>query len=136
MELVTGYKYIGMSDKTKQLRSDLLLAQETLDTLNAKTKAVKPFYDRSKALYRQAGLYELKSMDYDLYLKTEEWQVTRLRAIENAQGKCQGCGALGIELHVHHKTYERRGEELPDDLIVLCKECHAKHHYHESWGKK
>ena len=24
--------------------------------------------------------------------------------------------------------YERRGEEKSDDLIVLCKNCHAKHH--------
>lgn len=37
--------------------------------------------------------------------------------------KCQTC--LSVEdLEVHHKTYERLGDELPEDLITLCRECH------------
>jgi len=31
-------------------------------------------------------------------------------------------------LHVHHKTYERRGEERTSDLVAICLDCHGKEH--------
>jgi 5-methylcytosine-specific restriction endonuclease McrA len=31
-------------------------------------------------------------------------------------------------LHVHHKTYARFRKELPEDLEVLCADCHMKKH--------
>lgn len=31
-------------------------------------------------------------------------------------------------LEVHHRTYERVGNERPADVIALCKACHEKHH--------
>lgn len=33
-------------------------------------------------------------------------------------------GSETSRLHVHHRTYERLGEELPEDLVVLCEVCH------------
>lgn len=29
---------------------------------------------------------------------------------------------------VHHKTYDRIGDELLDDLVLLCKSCHKAQH--------
>jgi hypothetical protein len=69
----------------------------------------------------------LKEMPYSDYLQTSEWQEIRKRALKRAYYKCQICNSNGI-LHVHHRTYERRGEELLSDLIVLCEACHK--HYH------
>lgn len=77
--------------------------------------------------YNRLRLLELKNMKYDKYLKTLHWKTRRKEALKAANNKCQLCGSGG-ELHVHHKNYDRRGEELAEDLIVLCKECHAKHH--------
>jgi hypothetical protein len=34
------------------------------------------------------------------------------------------------DLQVHHRTYERRGAELADDLVVVCRQCHEIHHRH------
>jgi 5-methylcytosine-specific restriction endonuclease McrA len=82
--------------------------------------------------YMRYRLLELKDMPYREYLETHEWQRTRKDALKRADRKCQLCNAEGTELHVHHKTYERRGEELPEDLIVLCKDCHAKFHDKEA----
>ena len=31
-------------------------------------------------------------------------------------------------ISVHHNDYSRLGAEMPTDLVVLCRECHAKHH--------
>lgn len=69
----------------------------------------------------------LRHLPYKAYLKTEYWAIRRKRKLEAADHKCQLCNVSG-ELHVHHRTYERRGSELDEDLIVLCKHCHAKFH--------
>lgn len=69
----------------------------------------------------------LARMPYAEYLKTEHWKVYRNEALERAGNRCQLCNSAGL-LHVHHNTYERRGQELPRDLIALCANCHAKFH--------
>lgn len=70
---------------------------------------------------------KLKTMPYEKYLQTEHWKATRKKALKKANYKCEVCNSIE-ELNVHHKTYEHRGEEPPEDLIVLCHHCHAKFH--------
>ena len=79
---------------------------------------------RRELIYR---LLILKKMDYEDYLETPEWQVTRDLAKERVGFRCEKCGSDNY-LHVHHLSYKRRGEELPEDLEVLCKACHEKLH--------
>lgn len=69
----------------------------------------------------------LASMPYGEYIQTPEWQSTRQAALRRARFKCQTC-AGGGELHVHHRTYIRRGREYASDLIVLCAGCHSLFH--------
>lgn len=69
----------------------------------------------------------LRSMPYDEYLKTEHWQNVRATALMRADNRCQLCNSPH-QLHVHHRTYENRGRETSQDVIVLCKKCHAKFH--------
>jgi hypothetical protein len=71
--------------------------------------------------------HELATMPYRLYLQTPEWQERRKAALKRAGFRCQVCNRSRM-LHVHHRTYERRGCELARDLIVLCDECHALYH--------
>lgn len=65
------------------------------------------------------------------YLFSEAWRRTRESAILAAGHQCQKCGARGpgVTLDVHHLTYERLGDELAADLIVLCRGCHQQEHY-------
>lgn len=70
---------------------------------------------------------KLKTMAYKDYLKTDHWKEVSRKAKMRADYKCQLCG-YDKSLHVHHNDYSRRGEELPSDLIVLCKTCHGKFH--------
>lgn len=83
---------------------------------------------------------------YADYLQSEDWKVRRERALYLAQHRCQSptceLGHLRswtdaelatlprsrYRLEVHHLTYERLGREHPDDLIVLCRACHAAQH--------
>lgn len=71
--------------------------------------------------------FELRRMPYADYLKTYHWQYVRSRALESAHNKCQLCYSCD-RLEVHHRTYKRRGSELPEDLTVLCHNCHEKFH--------
>lgn len=54
----------------------------------------------------------------------------RRTAISRANGKCEECGTriTADNRHVHHITYVRAGDELADDLVVLCVNCHGKKH--------
>lgn len=60
---------------------------------------------------------------YTEYLRSSTWRERRAVKLQQAKYRCQKCGEReGLE--VHHKTYERLGNEANDDLIVLCKSCH------------
>jgi len=77
---------------------------------------------------------ELKFMPYREYLRTNEWLERRMRAIRRAEHRCQACNTTG-RLNVHHRTYERRGSEHDEDLIVLCAGCHQIFHSHGKLAK-
>lgn len=62
-------------------------------------------------------------MNYSAYLRTKEWQSRRKAALKRAGYRCQVCNSPD-HLEVHHRTYEHIGNELPDDLTVLCDSCH------------
>ena len=66
----------------------------------------------------------------NVYLKSDHWRDIRSEAITIARHECQLCGASEEDcvLDVHHLTYERLGFELPDDVIVMCRNCHNEAH--------
>jgi 5-methylcytosine-specific restriction endonuclease McrA len=76
---------------------------------------------------RQERVRHLATMPYQDYLRTPEWQERRKAALKRAGYRCMVCNRSRV-LHVHHRTYERRGDELARDLIVLCDECHGLYH--------
>lgn len=61
------------------------------------------------------------------YLKSPVWQAKRVEALSHYGSICNRCKEYGND--VHHKTYERwGGNELMQDLEVLCRGCHEAHH--------
>lgn len=77
---------------------------------------------------KQTRLFELKTMPYTEYLQTPEWQQRRKQHLKSIGYSCQVCNAKEVLLDVHHRTYERRGDEHFKDLIALCRECHGLFH--------
>lgn len=75
------------------------------------------------------GVKELQEMPYSNFLKTHYWEIVRNYVLYKKNNKCHLC-PNNKYLQVHHRTYEHRGSEIfhLDDLIVLCKRCHSKHH--------
>lgn len=70
---------------------------------------------------------QTRPTSYHEYLASAQWQTTRALALSRAGHRCQVCNAP-TSLDVHHRTYERLGEELPSDLTVLCRHCHTIFH--------
>lgn len=88
-------------------------------------------------------------LDYeDKYLKSSPWQAFRKRVLEVQKVKLGGCNrceqCLMVvsadklhDLHVHHLTYERLGDERFEDVLIICRECHDEIHLRDakSWAR-
>lgn len=72
--------------------------------------------------------------EYSDYLASDAWRSKRTYYLGRAMHRCQLCnkpgGPGGKGLEVHHRTYERVGQEIDADVIVLCGDCHGRHHGH------
>jgi len=73
------------------------------------------------------ALMPAKKFSYREYLRSPQWQRKRKGALKRAGNRCQLCNSPA-RLQVHHRTYDRIGNEAPDDLIVLCSVCHKTFH--------
>jgi 5-methylcytosine-specific restriction endonuclease McrA len=64
---------------------------------------------------------------YQEYLDSEWWQRRRARTMQADEYSCRLCSSTE-SLNVHHRSYERLGCERDQDVITLCRDCHAKFH--------
>lgn len=71
---------------------------------------------------------------YQYYINSIFWKARAYTAKERAGQRCQVCNKSqdAVQLDAHHRTYERLGNEQPDDITVLCHNCHAKFHGKEA----
>ena len=72
-------------------------------------------WDRQEREY-QERLLELRALPYEEYLRSAHWRRRRTEKLEGAGRRCELCGASRAPLDVHHRTYERMGEEQDGDL--------------------
>lgn len=66
-------------------------------------------------------------MRYKDYIKSDRWREVAEAKKQSVGNKCEICNS-SKRLQVHHRTYERLGNENENDLTVLCWYCHAKFH--------
>lgn len=75
-----------------------------------------------------------RKQKYDDYIKSAAWQQKRIKFIEQHPTKKCFCGK-STNLHVHHATYDRLGNEDFADLRLVCNDCHDMiHYYHRNSG--
>lgn len=76
---------------------------------------------------------ETNSVVHSKYLKSLKWAQLKDYVRERDNYTCCKCGS-NMEgdlknLHTHHLTYDRLGNENPEtDLVLLCADCHNKEH--------
>jgi 5-methylcytosine-specific restriction endonuclease McrA len=63
---------------------------------------------------------------YNDYLLSPEWKSKREKVLVFWGHRCALCNSP-IRVEVHHRTYDRMGQELMTDLIPLCDKCHERH---------
>lgn len=64
--------------------------------------------------------------EYQKYLRSAHW--LRFRAkVRKHKKSCKNCGSKK-NLHVHHVSYARLGNERFSDVMMLCAICHTAHH--------
>lgn len=61
---------------------------------------------------------------YAWYLTTPEWDRRRRAVLRRAGHTCEGCGAIGLALQVHHLSYKHVGAEFLWELVAVCDPCH------------
>ena len=64
---------------------------------------------------------------YQDYMQSPEWKSKREKVLIFWGRRCALCNSP-TRVEVHHRTYDRMGQELLTDLIPLCFECHDRHH--------
>jgi len=63
---------------------------------------------------------------YELYLTTKEWREKKVKRLQIDGFKCCNCGSPH-NLQVHHLTYDNiYNEDVYNDLITLCNDCHRE----------
>jgi hypothetical protein len=65
------------------------------------------------------------SPEYTAYMHSDKWRKRKERLYAKRGRVCEMCGETW-PLEVHHKTYDRLGHELDDDLLIVCVTCHPK----------
>lgn len=71
---------------------------------------------------------------YQAYIKSEEWKSLREVILKRDNYHCMCCGRTaeesGTSLSIHHNNYDNLFDEANhlDDLVTLCKVCHASVH--------
>lgn len=81
---------------------------------------------------RQVRLREQGYDSYRAYLNSPAWRDVRNRY--RASDLPQVCMCGSDQYQLHHATYDRVGHEALDDLIPLCRACHAQAHLLEAAG--
>lgn len=87
-----------------------------------------PLFDSDRYKAEPVLVQRLVSIkEYREYLQSPHWQAFRQWTLEARGHRCERCHRKD-GLNVHHLTYERRGHERLDDVVVLCLGCHRREH--------
>lgn len=71
---------------------------------------------------------------YRRYIASDRWKERRAEYFQSHKRRCSACGST-VQIHLHHRTYDRMGAELDSDLTPLCQGCHTKVHQLHNAGK-
>ena len=127
-----GTTFELMADDKVRVDAEIDAAQDSawpvfLDQVAANIEEIRAAFIYAEQWRYEHRELELATMPYADYLGTMEWHQTRTQVVALAGGRCQVCNSPD-NLHVHHRTYERRGHEELSDLTALCADCHGLFH--------
>ena len=107
-------------DKYKHIESDLVGKKAINLRKSNRLEPIKKGKTK-RPLIQPAG-------GYAQYLSSDHWRNFRRYVLQFWGFRCSVCGAKK-SLEVHHNTYARVGEELLQDCIPVCRDCHKAIHF-------
>ncbi len=78
--------------------------------------------------HRKKKITAKDKLSYKSYLKSAKWRTFKQMLFDLRGHKCEKCGEIKGAIDGHHKTYIRLFNELPEDIILLCRVCHKRVH--------
>ena len=85
------------------------------------------FWKMREVMVVPLGDGPVKFMTYDQYMASDEWRERVNSYKAAAEWTCKECGSTE-NLTGHHRHYMNLGNELPEDIEVLCWDCHRERH--------
>ena len=110
------------------LKAHALVAQKKLRDIDFEALLIG-LIAGNRRVHRTAAL-----VDYYTYIASPEWHAKAEAAKKRVGYRCQVCNIgrdEGAILDAHHRTYERLGHERPEDITVLCRDCHELYEYNK-----
>jgi hypothetical protein len=115
-----GFEFLKCPDRCRDNRHNWTLEGAIFkEEFIAQSKA--EFFDARRAKY---GGY----LSYYEYIVSPEWRTRSIAVCTSRGSKCEVCGSKE-KIQVHHRSYERMGQETEEDLEVVCKSCHELIHW-------
>jgi 5-methylcytosine-specific restriction endonuclease McrA len=62
---------------------------------------------------------------YEQRISSAQWKSLKSEIIEHRGNRCERCRQVSVSLELHHVHYRSLGSEQPEDVELLCPECHT-----------
>ncbi len=123
----------NITPPSKKNQNNFLLEQYNSDYSKISHKIKPPFKVRLKNKINtfKEKIYADRMIQYAKYINSDKWKSFRLSIIKQRGHRCEVCMNEDKVIHAHHLTYERFMNELPEDIQLLCVDCHRNVHQKE-----
>ena len=91
----------------------------------------KPWRKKKDSLQVHIQVKDARIVEYEDYIRSPEWRMFRHNIIMARGKQCQSCLETKGRIDLHHKHYKNFKCERPEDVILLCEDCHMS--LHRSW---
>ncbi len=88
-------------------------------------ECAEPVIERANSYHMFRGRNDFPDR-YHQYISGAQWKTLKRKVIEQRGSRCQRCGQVSPSLALHHVHYRSLGSEQPEDVELLCPECHTR----------
>jgi hypothetical protein len=138
------HKRFGVSNKSSSLVSGATLLTRRMRLGAPPEQAIWEIWFDALINNSPQTRASLKWIKYPGYLATDHWKKVRDAMLMSYHARCQARACLydgeswygdEADIHVHHLTYENKGNERYRDLTLLCRAHHDLWHENQKAGR-
>jgi len=104
---------------------DRALREPTHSHLRYRQECAEPVIQRANGYRFLNGRNDFPDR-YQQRISSAQWKSLKREIIEQRGNRCERCGQESASLELHHKHYRSLGSEQPEDVELLCAECHTR----------